>query len=172
MKFNKIRRLYLWLRRYVRKSKPSEWITSCATLLGVIAVMGSGYVAYHTGFIDAKRERLESTNDRLQITAERLRLDQKDLENEKAKLRLEVEGMRTELEEAKRRYEASNDLNKTIIGLISNYERALGRDLTADELSAASRKISIVGIGALLGKVSWGQQNLPIAPMPHVKITD
>jgi hypothetical protein len=79
-----------WFRRWVAKSKPTDWITSLATLTGVVAGLLTGITVLTLGFIEAKR-------DRAAVEAERVAREQRDAEQWRVARAAEVEGLRQEL---------------------------------------------------------------------------
>ena len=83
------RRSLIWIRRWLRKSKPTEWITSLAILLGV-------WATWRSGLIDTYRAEVSARN-------ERLTLEQRQLEQHKGQLTEEVASSKRELEETKAR---------------------------------------------------------------------
>jgi hypothetical protein len=95
----KKRRLFRWMVRWLGTSKPTEWMTSSATVLGVLAAIISGVVAYKSGFLDAKREALATSTTLLKI-------EQKELEQEKVKIDAQIKKSQEELSRSQRKLAA------------------------------------------------------------------
>jgi hypothetical protein len=84
----------VWLRKWLKTSKPTEWLSSLTTLTGVLIALGSGLLAYQSGLFDVKRESLN-------IQTAQLRMEQKELQANKVVLDQEVRLAKRELENTK-----------------------------------------------------------------------
>jgi hypothetical protein len=114
------RGFHVWLRRWLRTSKPTEWITSTAQMLAVLTAITTGTIYLLSGTLDSKKAeaetklaiaRLEERNIENRIS--NLRADQQELEARTKAEREEIRIRRAGLIAAgKAHTEAEEDLTR------------------------------------------------------------
>jgi hypothetical protein len=68
-----------WVRRWLRTSKPTEWITSASQFIAVLSALIAGIIWISNGVFDQKRSELEARRSELSMQNSKLEAAQKEL---------------------------------------------------------------------------------------------
>jgi len=154
----RLRGFGVWARRWLRTSKPTEWITSTAQMLAVITAITTGIIYLRSGSFTAKQDAINATNERLKAEGirlearnDKLKDDQGRLEEKKAILIAETKAAKAEATlaragalSAKREAE---DYHAELVELATSFDTIAGsvKVLTEEELAklAATDKHSL-----------------------------
>ena len=89
----RLRGFGVWIRRWLRTSKPTEWMSSAAQLLGVLATITGAVIYLKSGVLDSRKAAVESNIALLRIDERHLedrvavlKAHEKELEQSKALL--------------------------------------------------------------------------------------
>ena len=103
-RFQKSSRAILhWSRRWLRTSKPTEWISTLTAFIGVLATVIAAILYFSTGVLDAKRSELETRRSELGIQNTKLELDQIDLLARRDVVSRQNNGLKLEIEQHQNR---------------------------------------------------------------------
>jgi hypothetical protein len=89
----RLRGFGIWVRRWLRTAKPTEWITSTAQMMAVVVAITTGIIYLRTGALDSRKAAIDANISLLKIDERdlqgriaTLKYDEKRIEESKALL--------------------------------------------------------------------------------------
>src|SRR5229473_1048309 len=84
---NTFRFFLLWVRRWLRTAKPTEWISALTAFFGVVGAVTTGVIVLNSGLLDAKRSELNILTLKHQDAEKELRKTQDAIAERDAKIK-------------------------------------------------------------------------------------
>ena len=98
----------IWVRRWLRTSKPTEWITSTAQMMAVVAAITTGVIYLTSGVLDSRKAAIDANIALLKIDERylegriaKLKNDEMRIKENRALLDLEAATSRMHLESSR-----------------------------------------------------------------------